>query len=149
MYCACLYSSFEESIFVSVTVHTCSKCVNNYRHGPNSFLALSLSFFFCLEPCVLCTSAGALRAITLYHNVRDSSKALHFSASSKTISFYNKDTRGEIQKAVFNEEQVKRVFHGSFHKVNVYMFFFFFLPQLSYLSFILLYNVFISLLSLK
>uniref|UniRef100_A0A4W6E664 Collagen alpha-1(XII) chain n=1 Tax=Lates calcarifer TaxID=8187 RepID=A0A4W6E664_LATCA len=38
--------------------------------------------------------------------------------SSKTITFYNKDTRGEIQKATFNEEQVKRVFHGSFHKVN-------------------------------
>lgn len=41
-----------------------------------------------------------------------------FSASSKTLTFYNKDTRGEIQRAVFNEEQVKRVFHGSFHKVN-------------------------------
>lgn len=39
--------------------------------------------------------------------------------SSKTISFYNKDTRGEIQKAVFNEEQVKRVFHGSFHKLHI------------------------------
>uniref|UniRef100_A0A8D0DBV3 Collagen alpha-1(XII) chain n=1 Tax=Sander lucioperca TaxID=283035 RepID=A0A8D0DBV3_SANLU len=38
--------------------------------------------------------------------------------SSKTITFYNKDTRGEIQRATFNEEQVKRVFHGSFHKVN-------------------------------
>uniref|UniRef100_A0A6Q2YBK9 Collagen alpha-1(XII) chain n=1 Tax=Esox lucius TaxID=8010 RepID=A0A6Q2YBK9_ESOLU len=36
--------------------------------------------------------------------------------SSKTISFYNKDTRGEIQKATFKEDQVKRVFHGSFHK---------------------------------
>ncbi|KAJ0062737.1 hypothetical protein NL108_004377, partial [Boleophthalmus pectinirostris] len=39
--------------------------------------------------------------------------------SSKTITFYNKDTRGEIQKAVFNEEQVKRVFHGSFHKLHI------------------------------
>ncbi|XP_060918564.1 collagen alpha-1(XII) chain isoform X1 [Labrus mixtus] len=39
--------------------------------------------------------------------------------SSKTISFYNKDTRGEIQKAVFNDEQVKRVFHGSFHKLHI------------------------------
>uniref|UniRef100_A0A3B4AB57 Uncharacterized protein n=1 Tax=Periophthalmus magnuspinnatus TaxID=409849 RepID=A0A3B4AB57_9GOBI len=39
--------------------------------------------------------------------------------SSKTISFYNKDTRGEIQKAVFNEDQVKRVFHGSFHKLHI------------------------------
>uniref|UniRef100_A0AAQ5ZQY6 Collagen alpha-1(XII) chain n=1 Tax=Amphiprion ocellaris TaxID=80972 RepID=A0AAQ5ZQY6_AMPOC len=39
--------------------------------------------------------------------------------SSKTITFYNKDTRGEIQRAVFNEEQVKRVFHGSFHKVHI------------------------------
>nr|XP_043903464.1 collagen alpha-1(XII) chain-like isoform X1 [Solea senegalensis] len=39
--------------------------------------------------------------------------------SSKTISFYNKDTRGEIQKATFNEEQVKRVFHGSFHKLHI------------------------------
>ncbi|KAM9340955.1 collagen alpha-1(XII) chain [Symphorus nematophorus] len=39
--------------------------------------------------------------------------------SSKTIAFYNKDTRGEIQRAVFNEEQVRRVFHGSFHKLHI------------------------------
>uniref|UniRef100_A0A3B5B010 Collagen alpha-1(XII) chain n=1 Tax=Stegastes partitus TaxID=144197 RepID=A0A3B5B010_9TELE len=39
--------------------------------------------------------------------------------SSKTITFYNKDTRGEIQRATFNEEQVKRVFHGSFHKIHI------------------------------
>ncbi|XP_019940584.2 collagen alpha-1(XII) chain isoform X4 [Paralichthys olivaceus] len=39
--------------------------------------------------------------------------------SSKTITFYNKDTRGEIQKATFNEEQVKQVFHGSFHKLHI------------------------------
>uniref|UniRef100_A0A8C8A3I2 Collagen, type XII, alpha 1a n=1 Tax=Oryzias sinensis TaxID=183150 RepID=A0A8C8A3I2_9TELE len=38
---------------------------------------------------------------------------------SKTLTFYNKDTRGEIQRAVFNEEQVKRVFHGSFHKLHI------------------------------
>uniref|UniRef100_A0AAX7UCA1 Collagen alpha-1(XII) chain n=1 Tax=Astatotilapia calliptera TaxID=8154 RepID=A0AAX7UCA1_ASTCA len=36
--------------------------------------------------------------------------------SSKTVTFYNKDTRGEIQRATFNEQQVRRVFHGSFHK---------------------------------
>ncbi|XP_062253679.1 collagen alpha-1(XII) chain isoform X4 [Platichthys flesus] len=39
--------------------------------------------------------------------------------SSKTITFYNKDTRGEIQKATFNEEKVKQVFHGSFHKIHI------------------------------
>ncbi|XP_036927763.1 collagen alpha-1(XII) chain isoform X4 [Acanthopagrus latus] len=39
--------------------------------------------------------------------------------SSKTITFYNKDTRGEIQRATFNEEPVKRVFHGSFHKLHI------------------------------
>ncbi|RVE57033.1 hypothetical protein OJAV_G00212260 [Oryzias javanicus] len=39
--------------------------------------------------------------------------------SSKTITFYNKDTRGEIQRASFNEEQVKRIFHGSFHKLHI------------------------------
>ncbi|XP_069574960.1 collagen alpha-1(XII) chain isoform X2 [Brachyistius frenatus] len=39
--------------------------------------------------------------------------------SSKTLTFYNKDTRGEIQRATFNEEQVKRVFHGSFHKLHI------------------------------
>ncbi|KAK5916541.1 hypothetical protein CgunFtcFv8_011516 [Champsocephalus gunnari] len=39
--------------------------------------------------------------------------------SSKTISFYNKDTRGDIQKASFNEGQVKQVFHGSFHKLHI------------------------------
>ncbi|XP_041828166.1 collagen alpha-1(XII) chain isoform X2 [Melanotaenia boesemani] len=44
---------------------------------------------------------------------------LTMNPSSKTLTFYNKDTRGEIQKAVFNEEQVKRVFHGSFHKLHI------------------------------
>eukprot|EP00064_Thunnus_orientalis_P006626 superscaffoldBa00000696_g6644 len=39
--------------------------------------------------------------------------------SSKTITFYNKDTRGETQRATFNEEQVKRIFHGSFHKLHI------------------------------
>ncbi|XP_017269709.1 collagen alpha-1(XII) chain isoform X2 [Kryptolebias marmoratus] len=39
--------------------------------------------------------------------------------SSQTVTFYNKDTRGEIQKAVFNEAQAKRVFHGSFHKIHI------------------------------
>uniref|UniRef100_A0A8C5FWC9 Collagen type XII alpha 1 chain n=1 Tax=Gadus morhua TaxID=8049 RepID=A0A8C5FWC9_GADMO len=39
--------------------------------------------------------------------------------SSKTITFYNKDTRGEIQKTVFNDPKVKEVFHGSFHKLHI------------------------------
>ncbi|XP_046901401.1 collagen alpha-1(XII) chain isoform X1 [Hypomesus transpacificus] len=39
--------------------------------------------------------------------------------SSKTITFYNKDTRGEQQRATFNEDQVKKVFHGSFHKLHI------------------------------
>ncbi|KAF0044542.1 hypothetical protein F2P81_003700 [Scophthalmus maximus] len=39
--------------------------------------------------------------------------------ASKTITFYNRDTRGEIQRALFNEEQVKQVFHGSFHKLHI------------------------------
>lgn len=45
-------------------------------------------------------------------------QTLLLSASSKTITFYNRDTRGEIQKATFNQEEVKRIFHGSFHKVR-------------------------------
>uniref|UniRef100_A0A672RGH6 Collagen type XII alpha 1 chain n=1 Tax=Sinocyclocheilus grahami TaxID=75366 RepID=A0A672RGH6_SINGR len=36
--------------------------------------------------------------------------------SSRIISFYNKDSRGEIQKVSFDNDQVKKVFHGSFHK---------------------------------
>ncbi|XP_061897868.1 collagen alpha-1(XII) chain-like isoform X2 [Entelurus aequoreus] len=44
---------------------------------------------------------------------------LTINPSSKTITFYNKNTRGEIQKASFNEEQVKRIFHGSFHKLHI------------------------------
>ncbi|KAM8917084.1 collagen alpha-1(XII) chain isoform 2-T2 [Spinachia spinachia] len=39
--------------------------------------------------------------------------------SSKTITFYNKDTRGEIQRATFKDQQVTRVFHGSFHKLHI------------------------------
>lgn len=39
--------------------------------------------------------------------------------SSRVISFYNKDTRGEIQKVSFDNDQVKKVFHGSFHKLHI------------------------------
>lgn len=40
------------------------------------------------------------------------------SASSQTVSFFNKDERGELQKVIFDTDQVKKIFHGSFHKVN-------------------------------
>ncbi|XP_041661141.1 collagen alpha-1(XII) chain isoform X2 [Cheilinus undulatus] len=39
--------------------------------------------------------------------------------SSQTVSFYNKDERGEIQRAKFDSDQVKRIFHGSFHKLHI------------------------------
>ncbi|KAJ8270953.1 hypothetical protein GJAV_G00121110 [Gymnothorax javanicus] len=39
--------------------------------------------------------------------------------SSKTVSFYNKDTRGETQKVSFDGERVKQIFHGSFHKMHI------------------------------
>ncbi|KAJ8275019.1 hypothetical protein COCON_G00096440 [Conger conger] len=39
--------------------------------------------------------------------------------SSKAISFYNKDTRGEIQRVTFDNEQIKQIFHGSFHKLHI------------------------------
>eukprot|EP00063_Salmo_salar_P085538 XP_014060373.1 PREDICTED: collagen alpha-1(XII) chain isoform X8 [Salmo salar] len=39
--------------------------------------------------------------------------------SSQTISYYNKDTRGEIQRVTFDSDQVKRIFHGSFHKLHI------------------------------
>ncbi|XP_062324096.1 collagen alpha-1(XII) chain [Osmerus eperlanus] len=38
---------------------------------------------------------------------------------SQTVSFYNKDTRGEIQRVTFDSDPVKRIFHGSFHKVHI------------------------------
>ncbi|KAF7690441.1 hypothetical protein HF521_012245 [Silurus meridionalis] len=39
--------------------------------------------------------------------------------SKQTVSFYNKDTRGEIQKATFDSPQLKKIFHGSFHKLHI------------------------------
>ncbi|XP_040920044.1 collagen alpha-1(XII) chain isoform X3 [Toxotes jaculatrix] len=39
--------------------------------------------------------------------------------SSQTVSFYNKDERGEIQRVAFNNDQVKKIFHGSFHKLHI------------------------------
>ncbi|KAF5909696.1 collagen alpha-1(XII) chain-like isoform X4, partial [Clarias magur] len=44
---------------------------------------------------------------------------LTLNPSSKVITFYNKDNRGELQKITFNNERVKRIFHGSFHKLHV------------------------------
>uniref|UniRef100_A0A671LK25 Collagen alpha-1(XII) chain n=1 Tax=Sinocyclocheilus anshuiensis TaxID=1608454 RepID=A0A671LK25_9TELE len=39
--------------------------------------------------------------------------------SAQTVSFYNKDTTGEIQRATFKNDQVRRIFHGSFHKLHI------------------------------
>nr|XP_029137515.1 collagen alpha-1(XII) chain-like [Labrus bergylta] len=44
---------------------------------------------------------------------------LTIDSSSQTLSFYNKDERGEIQRATFDSEPVKRMFHGSFHKLHI------------------------------
>ncbi|XP_008292859.1 collagen alpha-1(XII) chain-like isoform X2 [Stegastes partitus] len=39
--------------------------------------------------------------------------------SSQTLSFYNKDERGEIQRVTFDNSEVKKMFHGSFHKLHI------------------------------
>ncbi|XP_065112633.1 collagen alpha-1(XII) chain isoform X1 [Paramisgurnus dabryanus] len=39
--------------------------------------------------------------------------------SAQSVSFYNKDTTGEIQRATFKNDQVKKIFHGSFHKLHI------------------------------
>ncbi|XP_039980832.1 collagen alpha-1(XII) chain isoform X2 [Xiphias gladius] len=39
--------------------------------------------------------------------------------SSRTVSFYNKDERGDIQRVTFDNDQVKGIFHGSFHKLHI------------------------------
>ncbi|MCI4382642.1 hypothetical protein PGIGA_G00017250 [Pangasianodon gigas] len=44
---------------------------------------------------------------------------LTLNPSSKVITFYNKDTRGELQKVTFDNDKVKRIFHGSFHKLHI------------------------------
>ncbi|GAA6109498.1 collagen alpha-1(XII) chain isoform X1 [Tachysurus ichikawai] len=44
---------------------------------------------------------------------------LTLNPSSRVITFYNKDTRGELQKVTFDNEKVKRIFHGSFHKLHI------------------------------
>lgn len=39
-------------------------------------------------------------------------------AASKVLSFFNKDTRGEVQTVTFDNDEVKKIFYGSFHKVK-------------------------------
>ncbi|XP_039202568.1 collagen alpha-1(XII) chain isoform X3 [Crotalus tigris] len=39
--------------------------------------------------------------------------------SSKVLSFFNKDTRGEIQTVAFEGDEIKKLFYGSFHKVHL------------------------------
>lgn len=34
------------------------------------------------------------------------------------LSFFNKDTRGEVQTVTFDNDEVKKIFYGSFHKVK-------------------------------
>ncbi|KFV66422.1 Collagen alpha-1(XII) chain, partial [Dryobates pubescens] len=37
--------------------------------------------------------------------------------ANKVLSFFNKDTRGEVQTVTFDNDEVKKIFYGSFHKV--------------------------------
>ncbi|KFP29345.1 Collagen alpha-1(XII) chain, partial [Colius striatus] len=39
--------------------------------------------------------------------------------ASKVLSFFNKDTRGEVQTVTFDNDEVKKIFYGSFHKVHI------------------------------
>ncbi|NXS53762.1 COCA1 protein, partial [Brachypteracias leptosomus] len=39
--------------------------------------------------------------------------------ASKVLSFFNKDTRGEVQTVTFDSDEVKKIFYGSFHKVHI------------------------------
>ncbi|KAL4649016.1 collagen alpha-1(XII) chain-like isoform X1 [Arapaima gigas] len=39
--------------------------------------------------------------------------------SSKTISFYNLDSQGKVQSVTFDDDKVKQIFHGSFHKLHI------------------------------
>ncbi|KAM9355371.1 collagen alpha-1(XII) chain [Pholidichthys leucotaenia] len=39
--------------------------------------------------------------------------------SRQTVSFYNKDESGEVQRATFDSGEVKKIFHGSFHKLHI------------------------------
>lgn len=43
---------------------------------------------------------------------------LFIAAASKVLSFFNKDTRGEVQTVTFDNDDVKKIFYGSFHKVK-------------------------------
>lgn len=43
---------------------------------------------------------------------------LFISAASKVLSFFNKDARGEVQTVTFDNDVVKKIFYGSFHKVK-------------------------------
>uniref|UniRef100_A0A8C3IIX7 Collagen alpha-1(XII) chain n=1 Tax=Chrysemys picta bellii TaxID=8478 RepID=A0A8C3IIX7_CHRPI len=39
--------------------------------------------------------------------------------STKLLSFFNKDIRGEVQTVTFDDNAVKKIFYGSFHKVHI------------------------------
>ncbi|XP_067901672.1 collagen alpha-1(XII) chain-like isoform X2 [Heterodontus francisci] len=39
--------------------------------------------------------------------------------NSKTLSYFNKDERGESQTITFDNEDVKKLFYGNFHKVHI------------------------------
>ncbi|NXQ14924.1 COCA1 protein, partial [Peucedramus taeniatus] len=39
--------------------------------------------------------------------------------ASKVLSFFNKDARGEVQTVTFDNDDVKKIFYGSFHKVHI------------------------------
>lgn len=39
--------------------------------------------------------------------------------SGKTLTFFNNDYKGEFQTVTFEGNEIKKIFHGSFHKVSL------------------------------
>lgn len=40
------------------------------------------------------------------------------SDGGKTLTFFNHDYKGDFQAVTFDSPNIKKIFHGSFHKVS-------------------------------
>lgn len=52
----------------------------------------------------------------LYEQYKNS---LLFTDSGKTLTFFNHDYKGDFQTVTFEDPEIKKIFHGSFHKVSL------------------------------
>lgn len=91
---------------------------------------MSCFCFQCL--CTYCISHFSLSPLTHLH-------LCSHTDSGKTLTFFNYNYKGDFQTVTFEGNEIKKIFHGSFHKVSL----FFSGKNFSVVNFLTLFFIFV------